>query len=151
MRGTGYFWAITIGLILAGIISVANLIVAKKPELKDKLDKLTDYSGYIGSVILLAGLWGLVDGLILSKFYTANIGVFLKYAPIMSFAIFAFPPLCIVLGALQGLPKIAEWTGKDLSKVEEVAKKVAPYSVPFGIAGIVDGLFLFLFLIGIHF
>lgn len=147
----GYLWAISIGLILAGIISVANLIVAKKPDLKDKLDKLTDYSGYIGSVILLAGLWGLVDGLIVSKFYTAHIGAFLKFAPIQAIAIFAFPPLCIVLGALQGLPKIAEWTGKDLSKVEEVAKKVAPYSVPFGIAGIVVGLLIFLFLIRVNF
>jgi MFS family permease len=147
----GYFWAISIGLIAAGIVSIANLIVAKKPDLKDKLDKLTDYSGYIGSVILLAGLWGLVDGLIISKFYTVHAGAFLKVFPVMAIAIFLFPPVCIVLGLLQGLPKIAEWTGKDLSKVEEVAQKVAPFSVPFGIAGIAVGLLLFLFLLGIHF
>ena len=147
----GYFWAISLGLIAAGIVSIANLIVAKKPDLKDKLDKLTDYSGYIGSAILLAGLWGLVDGLLISKFYTSHAGDFLKVFPVMAIAIFLFPPVCIVLGLLQGLPKIAEWTGKDLSKVEEVAKKVAPFSVPFGIAGIVVGCLLMLFLLGIHF
>ncbi len=147
----GYFWAISLGLIAAGIISIANLIVAKKPDLKDKLDKLTDYSGYIGSVILLAGIWGLIDGLIISKFYTAHAGLFLKAFPVMAIAIFLFPPVCIVLGALQGLPKIAEWTGKDLSNVEELAKKVAPFSVPFGIAGIAVGFLLLLFLLGIYF
>lgn len=147
----GYFWAISIGLILAGIISVANLIVAKKPDLKDKLDSLRSYSGYIGSVILLAGIWGLLDGFLFSKFYTSYAGAFLKAFPIQAIAIFLFPPVCIVLGLLQGLPKIAEWTGKDLSKVEEFAKKVAPYSVPFGIAGIAVGFLLLLFLIGIHF
>ena len=36
----GYLWAISIGLILAGIISITNLIVSKKPDLKEKLDKL---------------------------------------------------------------------------------------------------------------
>ncbi len=147
----GYFWAISVGLIAAGIISVANLIVAKKPDLKDKLDTLTNYSGYIGSVILLAGIWGLVDGLIISKFYTAHAGLFLKAFPVMALAIFLFPPVCIVLGLLQGLPAIAKWTGKDLSKVEEVAKKVAPFSVPFGIAGIAVGFLLMLFLLGVHF
>jgi hypothetical protein len=147
----GYFWAISIGLIAAGIISVANLIVARKPEFKDKLDQLKDYSGYIGSVILLAGIWGLIDGLVISKFYTSHAGLLLKAFPVMAIAIFLFPPICIVLGLLQGLPKIAEWTGKDLSKVDEVARKVAPYSVPFGIAGIVVGFLLLLFLLNIHF
>ncbi|PKN21254.1 MAG: hypothetical protein CVU65_17210 [Deltaproteobacteria bacterium HGW-Deltaproteobacteria-22] len=147
----GYFWAISLGLIAAGIISITNLIVAKKPDLKDKLDKLTDYSGYIGSVILLAGIWGLVDGLFISKFYTAHVGAFMKVVPVQAIAIFLFPPLCIVLGLLQGLPKIAEWTGKDLTKVEEMAKKVAPFSVPFGIAGIAVGFLLLLFLLGIYF
>lgn len=147
----GYFWAISIGLIAAGIVSIANLIVAKKPELKDKLDQLTSYSGYIGSVILLAGIWGLIDGLFISKFYTSFAGVILKAFPIQAIAIFLFPPLCIVLGTLQGLPKIASWTGKDLSKVDEVAAKVAPYSVPFGIAGIAVGFLLLLFLLRIYF
>jgi len=147
----GYFWAISLGLMAAGVISIANLIVSKKPELKDKLDKLTEYSGYIGSVILLAGIWGLIDGLFISKFYTVHAGLFLKAFPVMAIAIFLFPPVCIVLGALQGLPKIAEWTGKDLTKVEELTKKVAPFSVPFGIAGIGVGFLLLLFLLGIYF
>ncbi|MFH2009913.1 MAG: hypothetical protein ABI333_25180 [bacterium] len=119
--------------------------------MKKHLDKLTEYSGYIGSVILLAGLWGVVDGLIISKFYTKYIGLYFKAFPVMAFAIMLFPPLCIILGALQGLPQIGKWTGKDLTKVEEIAKKLAPFQVPFGIAGIAVGFLLFLLMFGVHF
>ena len=147
----GYLWVVTVGYILAGIISLANIIVGKKPELKDKMDVLLSYSGYIGTAVLLAGLWGFVDGLFLSKFYTSGLGPMLKVIPIEGIAILIFPPLGVIFGLLLGLPKIAAWTGKDLSKVEAFAAKLAPYQVPFGIVAIVDGLLLFLFRIHVFF
>jgi hypothetical protein len=147
----GYYYAITFGLIVAGILSIANLIVAKKPELEEHIEKLAAYQGYIGASMLLIGIWGFVDGLILSKFYTSNIGAFFKVAKVQTIAILAFPPLCVILGLLQGLPQIGKWTGQDLTKVEAVAKKLAPYSVPFGIASIAVGFLLLLFLLRITF
>ncbi len=147
----GYLWVVTVGYILAGIISLANIIVGKKPELKDKMNVLVGYSGYVGTAVLLAGLWGFVDGLFISKFYTSNIGVLLKAVPIQGIAILIFPPLGIVFGLLMGLPKIASWTGKDLSKVEEFAKKLAPYQVPFGIVALIDGFLLLLFRLHVFF
>ena len=146
-----YPWIVSLGLIAAGIISISNLILSKKPDLKDKLEKLLPYSGYIGAGMLVCGLWGLVDGLALSKWYTSNMGAYFKAFPVMQICLIAFPPICIILGALQGLPQIASWTGKDLSKVEELAAKVAPYQVPFGIAGIGVGILIVLFLLGVHF
>ncbi len=145
-----YFWAISVGLIVGGIIAMYNLIVAKKPELKEKLEKIMPYSGFIGSGLLLAGIWGFVDGLLFSKFYT-HAGLFLLAFPVQGIAILLFPPVCVLLGLLQGLPKIAEWTGKDLSKVENIAKKLAPFTAIIGIVGIVVGFLLTLFLLGIHF
>lgn len=147
----GYLWVVTIGYILAGIISLANIIVGRKPELKDKMDSLVGYSGYIGTAVLLAGLWGFVDGLFLSKFYTSNLGAMFKAIPIEGIAILIFPPLGVIFGLLLGLPKIAAWTGKDLSEIEKFAKKLAPYQVPFGIVAIVDGFLLLLFRLHIFF
>lgn len=146
-----YPWIVSVGLVVAGIVSISNLILSKKPELKDKLEKITPYAGYIGAGMLVCGIWGLIDGLIWGKWYTSNMGIFFKAFPVMQIALIAFPPICIVLGALQGLPQIAKWTGKDLSNVEEITKKVAPYQVPFGIAGIIVGFLLILFLLRITF
>ncbi|MCD6500320.1 MAG: hypothetical protein J7M25_18645 [Deltaproteobacteria bacterium] len=147
----GYLWVVTIGYMLAGIISLANIIVGKKPELKDKMDMLLSYSGYIGTAVLLAGLWGFIDGLFFTKFYTTSLGPMMKMIPVEGLAILIFPPLGVIFGLLLGLPKIAEWTGKDLSKVEGFAKKLAPYQVPFGIVALVDGFLLFLFRIHVFF
>lgn len=141
-----YKWIISVGLIASGLVAIYNLIVSKKPELKEKLEKLLPYTGYVGAGVLVCGLWGFVDGFILSKFYI-HAGPLMKFAPVMTIAILLFPPLCVILGLLQGLPQIAEWTGKDLSKVEELSKKLAPLSVVFGIIGIVVGFLILVFLL----
>ena len=146
-----YPWIVSVGLVAAGIISISNLILSKKPELKDKLEKLLPYSGYIGAGMLVCGIWGVIDGVVFSKWYTSYLTAGFKVFPVMQIALMAFPPICIVLGALQGLPQIAKWTGKDLSNVEEMAKKLAPYQVPFGIAGIAVGFVIILLLVGVRF
>ncbi len=45
-------WIITVVILLAGgLLGAANLIVAKKPNAKELIDKLTPYQGWIGVVL----------------------------------------------------------------------------------------------------
>ena len=47
-------WIITVVLLLAGgLLGAANLIVAKKPNAKELIDKLTPYQGWIGVALVL--------------------------------------------------------------------------------------------------
>lgn len=51
-------------LIILGILAVPSLILAKKPEAKELLDKITPYQGWIGLVFAFWGVWGIIDCII---------------------------------------------------------------------------------------
>ena len=47
--------------IAGGLLAASNLIIARKPNAKDLIDKLTPYQGWIGIVMLFWGIWGTFD------------------------------------------------------------------------------------------
>lgn len=54
-------WIITVVILFAGgLLGAANLIIAKKPNAKELIDKLTPYQGWIGVLLVLRGIWDLI-------------------------------------------------------------------------------------------
>lgn len=54
-------WVITVVvLFVGGLLGAANLVIAKKPNAKELIDKLTPYQGWIGVVLVLWGIWDLI-------------------------------------------------------------------------------------------
>ncbi|MEH6656281.1 hypothetical protein [Leeuwenhoekiella marinoflava] len=47
--------------ILGGLIASASVIVAKKPNAKELIDKLTPYQGWIGVILAFWGVWGAIS------------------------------------------------------------------------------------------
>jgi hypothetical protein len=47
--------------IAGGILAASALIIARKPNAKDLIDKLTPYQGWIGIVMFFWGVWGILD------------------------------------------------------------------------------------------
>jgi hypothetical protein len=47
--------------ICGGILAASSLIIAKKPNAKDLIDKLTPYQGWIGIVMFFWGVWETID------------------------------------------------------------------------------------------
>ena len=54
--------------ILGGLIAASSLIVAKKPNAQELLDKITPYQGWIGVVLTFYGVWGAFN-LLFNIFY----------------------------------------------------------------------------------
>ena len=46
--------------ILGGILAASSLIIAKKPNAKELIDKLTPYQGWTGLILSFWGLWGTI-------------------------------------------------------------------------------------------
>ena len=46
--------------ILGGILAASRLIIAKKPNAKELIDKLTPYQGWIGLILSFWGLWSTI-------------------------------------------------------------------------------------------
>lgn len=44
--------------IAGGILAASSLIIARKPDAKKLIDKLTPYQGWIGIVMFFWGVWG---------------------------------------------------------------------------------------------
>ncbi len=145
-------------LIIASLASISTFIVSKKPELKDQMENLTEYSGYSGVVLLIIGL--------LSFFGVAFIEI--AWWDLFSFpggglaklTLILFAPVAIILGFIQGYALIDKYVlnkakekgnaGEKFDKAGDQAyEKLAKYSVPFGFAGVVVALLLLLFELGI--
>lgn len=126
-------------LTVAGILAISSLILAKKPEAKQLIDKLVPYQGFVG-VGLLA--WGVINLIrFLSHFslmmYWKTFGIIVLAAILSE----------VLLGFLFGMPLIAKWIpGESPAEVKalEMQKKVGGFSVLIGIVGLCSVLGLLL-------
>lgn len=133
-------------LIAGGVLAASGLIVAKKPDAKQLIDKLVPYQAIIGVVLLVFGVLNLLR-LLGNHFFDV-----LRIVPLLGLSYLAMTVVSILLGFLFGMPQIAKWMpgeGQTEQKGMELAKKLAPFQGILGIVGIVAGLLMLLYRIGI--
>lgn len=131
-------------LILIGILAAASLIIKKKPDAKELIDKLVPFQGWIGFISCLWGVW-----IVISSFLI-YLPIFLLGANVFAFILF---PLVLASGVLQiaigfilgyglinkfALSKADENVKK---KAEEMLQKLVSMQVTLGIISIIVGLF----------
>ncbi|MBN1556257.1 MAG: hypothetical protein JXA11_16070 [Phycisphaerae bacterium] len=128
-------------LIGCGILAAAPLIIQKKPEAKELIEKMTPYQGF-GGVILL--IWGLINLIRLL------INIF-RYQVFFHLSILTFLVMFLVsiaLGFLMGYALISKYVlSKNetaAAKGELVRAKLSKIQIPLGIAGIALGIWGFI-------
>jgi hypothetical protein len=123
-------WIITILVLLAGgLIGASTIIIAKRPDAKDVIDKLVPFQGVIGVVLLLWGLKGVFDVL-----RTLN---FIHFAPFWWLVFVATVLTELGLGFLLAYGLIAKFTGgQTAEKAGQVHTKLASYQSSLGLAAI---------------
>ena len=129
--------------ILGGILAAAALIVSKKPNAKQLIDKLTPYQALIGVGLLAISLINFLRML-------GSISFMLRYATLFGAAFLAMVGTGFVLGALFGMPQIVKWIPGESSaeqKALDISKKVAPYQVLLGIILLVASLITLLYML----
>ena len=126
-------------LIVAGALAAASLIIQKQPNARDALAKLVPFQGIIGIVLLLWGLWQLID---LLRYF----GLLMQFFPITAIAYLASVLVAIGLGILLGYGLIQQYVlskNADANRSgEAVRAKLSGIQIPLGIAGIGLGLWL---------
>ena len=129
-------------LIVGGILAVSGLIVAKKPDAKELIDKLVPYQAIIGIALLALGIVNLV------RWLGNHVFTLLRVAPLFGLTVLAMIFASILLGFMFGMPQIAKWLpgeGGAEQKGMELSKKLAPYQVIIGIIGLVAALLMLLY------
>ena len=135
----------SIWLIVLGMLAAANLIIAKKPEAQQIIEKISPYEGWIGAIAAVTGafwfLWSLL-----------HIG-WISYGIItmIYWLLFVISTLLMVgLGLLLGLNVIKSFVKKEdvVDILDLVAPKLAPFKGKMGLValgmGVVTLVFSFL-------
>lgn len=121
--------------IAGGILAASALIIARKPNAKALIDKLTPYQGWIGVVMFFWGIW-------------ETLGVFramslISVRPVLWILALAIAVADLVVGFLLGFGLITKWTLSSspaaLARGQQIRGKLAGYQGAFGILAIVTG------------
>ncbi|MBK9030724.1 MAG: hypothetical protein IPL61_05190 [Myxococcales bacterium] len=133
-------WITVIALIAAGILALAGIIIAQKPQAKDLIDKLVPFQGFIGVGLLV---WGVINAI--------------KFLPKMSDMTQSNFPMSILLavvstlvaelglGFLFGMPMVAKWIPGETpaeQKAMEMQQKLLPFQTLLGVVAIVAAVLM---------
>ena len=121
--------------IAGGILAASSLIIARKPNAKELIDKLTPYQGWIGIVMFFWGVWETINAV-------RHISV-LSVAPLLWLFAFASAIADLVVGFLLGFGLITKYTlGSSAvarARGQQIRAKLANYQGVFGLFAIVMG------------
>lgn len=127
-----------ISLVLLSIIAVPSLILSKKPNAKELLEKIETYQGWIGIVFCFWGFWGVVTAML-------NLG-WLTIAPIWWITFLVGNIVSAVLGFMLGsglINKLVVSKNEAAQfKANELRVKIAPKQGRLGIIGIIIGIWM---------
>lgn len=107
-------------LIVLGLLGAASLIIAKKPEAKDLIDKLVPYQAYSGAI---GAIWGIV---IIAQ-SILNLGL-LKTSAMLWVTYLAMGVVMFGLGLLLGVGLLKTWAKDETAtaKMDEMVARLAP-------------------------
>ncbi|WP_350287592.1 hypothetical protein [uncultured Croceitalea sp.] len=127
-----------ITLVLLSIIAVPSLVLSKKPNAKELLEKIEPYQGWIGVVFCFWGVWGIISSIL-------NIG-WLTSGPIWWATLLAGSLVQATLGFMLGYGVINKLViGKNQeaqAKAAELRAKIAPKQGKLGLLGIGVGIWM---------
>lgn len=125
-------------LVFLSIIAVPSLVLSKKPNAKELLEKIEPYQGWIGLVFCILGVWGIIGSVL-------NLG-WLTTAPIWWVTLAAGSLVQATLGFMLGSGLMNKlFMGKNpeaQKKAEELRAKIAPKQGKLGVLGIAVGAWM---------
>jgi hypothetical protein len=128
--------------IVLGILAVPNLIIAKRPDAKQLIDKLAPFQGYIGAVAALWGVWRVITVVL-------NLSIFIALLTMkagvmgMVFAILyiLYALLSVGLGLMLGIGVLKTWikNPQAQAKMDQTLAKLAPKQGSLGVLALIVG------------
>lgn len=132
-------WIATALILLAGgLLAAASIIVSRKPNAKELIDKLVPYQGWIGVVMFGYGIYWLVFDFI-------DIVRVISVMPVTAIVAICIIFCYLVLGFLLGFGLISKYVlsrnEQAMAKGKRMRVKLARVQGPIGLVAIVAGLY----------
>ncbi len=121
-------------LVVLGVLAVPSLVIAKRPEAKDLINKIAPYQGWLGTGAAFYGVWAMIQALMHMSFMKYSMIGWVTWAA-TGFVLFA-------LGMLLGVGTIKTFVKQPdaVEKIDQLIAKLAPKQGVLGIAGIGLGI-----------
>ena len=125
-----------IWLAVLGVLGAASLIIAKKPDAKELIDKLAPYQGWIGAVSAFWGVWVVIQSVL-------NIG-WLSVAAVSWVTLLADGVLQLCLGLLLGVGVLKTFIKSEeaVAKLDQTIAKLQPKQGVLGLVAIGLGVWM---------
>lgn len=121
--------------IAGGLLAASALIIARKPNAKDLIDKLTPYQGWIGVVLFFWGIWDVL-------FVVRNVSV-LVHAPMWLVMSIAVTVADLAVGFLLGFGLITKYalsgSPAAMARGQAIRARLATYQGLFGVLAMCTG------------
>jgi hypothetical protein len=132
--------ALVIGII-AGLIALAPAIVARRPDAKEMLDKLTPFTGWVGVSLFCWGIWETISAVLGISYLTS--------APLHWIFWLVMALVDLALGLILGFGLISKYAlSKNeaaMAKGQALRQKLAPFTAILGILEIIVSVLYFVF------
>jgi hypothetical protein len=122
--------------IAGGILAASSLIIARKPNAKDLIDKITPFQGWLGIVMFFWGVWGTLSCI-------TNISM-LGHTPLRWTFWTASSVADLVVGFLLGFGLITKYAlsrnPAAAARGQQIRASLAPLQGTFGLLAIATGV-----------
>ncbi|MCR9164930.1 MAG: hypothetical protein ACE37F_30695 [Nannocystaceae bacterium] len=122
--------------ICGGILAASAFIIARKPNAKELIDKLTPYEGWIGALMFFWGVWELIS--------CVSSMSLLSEAPLTWIFWTLSGVADLLVGFILGFKLISKWVlSKNetaMAKGQELRLKLSKFQVPLGFFAIAMGV-----------
>ena len=127
-----------ITLILLSIIAVPSLLLSKKPNAKELLEKVAPYQSWIGVVFCFFGIWGIITAFLnFDMAITSTIWWITLVLGSLVQAILGF-----ILGYGLLMEKVFAKSEEAKNKAIEIREKLAPKQGKLGMLGLAVGTWM---------
>ncbi len=129
-------------LIILGALALPGLVAKKSPQAKEMLDKLEPYKGWIGLIVFVWGVWGIMSAIVslgwlvtwplwwvtrlVGNVLNAGVGFLLGFSMIQKYA-------------------LAKANDEAKEKAEQLREKLIGIQVPMGFACVIVGIWVILY------
>lgn len=129
--------------IIGGIIAASALIIARKPNAKELIDKLTPYQGWFGVGMFFWGIWNVILSVL-------NLGL-LGSHPLIWIVCTTVSAANLAVGFLLGFGLITKYTlgASPVAQVrgQQIRARLAAFQGPIGLIAIASGVAYMLLLL----
>ncbi|HUU03615.1 MAG TPA: hypothetical protein VM425_19420 [Myxococcota bacterium] len=124
------YWLSLLFLLALGVLGASSVIVKKKPEARELIEKLAKISGWVGVISALYGIWGVINVL---RF----VGM-LRFLALMWLTMLVTSLVFIGLGFIFGYGMVTAYLSEEAkAKGEQLRKKLVGFQIPLGYVSLV--------------